>query len=50
MPGWDSSFRRFFEGHVVPILRAQVSRYIEQALLTQAGFGDTTKEMLYGYR
>lgn len=40
----------FFEGHVVPILRARVSRYIEQALLTQAGFGDTTKETLYGYR
>jgi ATP-dependent RNA helicase SUPV3L1/SUV3 len=34
----------------VPMVRARISRYIEQALLTQAGFGDTTKEVLYGYR
>ena len=40
----------FFEGHTVPMLRARISRYIEQALLTQAGFGDTSKELLYGYR
>jgi ATP-dependent RNA helicase SUPV3L1/SUV3 len=40
----------FYQGEAVPILRSKVSRYIEQALLTQAGFGDTSKEILYGYR
>lgn len=40
----------FVEGDAVPALRARISRYIEQALLTQAGYGDTTKETLYGYR
>lgn len=42
----------FVEGDAVPIQRARISRYIEQALLTQAGFGDTTKELSlsYGYR
>jgi ATP-dependent RNA helicase SUPV3L1/SUV3 len=40
----------FVEGDTVPMLRARISRYIEQALLTQAGFGDTSKELLYGYR
>ena len=40
----------FFEGDTVPMLRARISRYIEQALLTQAGFGDTSKELLYDYR
>ena len=40
----------FPQGSLVPELRGKVSRYIEQALLTQAGFGDTTKEILYGYR
>jgi ATP-dependent RNA helicase SUPV3L1/SUV3 len=40
----------FFEGAAVAALRSRVSRYIEQALLTQAGFGDTAKEKLYGYR
>lgn len=37
----------FFEGERVTALRAAVSRYIEQALLTQAGYGDTSKELLY---
>lgn len=40
----------FYQGEQVPALRSRVSRYIEQALLTQAGFGDTSKELLYGYR
>lgn len=40
----------FYQGQLVPELRSRVSRYIEQALLTQAGFGDTSKELLYGYR
>lgn len=40
----------FYQGDAVPTMRSQVSRYIEQALLTQAGFGDTSKELLYGYR
>lgn len=40
----------FYQGEQVPELRSCVSRYIEQALLTQAGFGDTSKELLYGYR
>lgn len=42
--------RMFPQGEAVPALRSRVSRYIEQALLTQAGFGDTAKEALYGYR
>lgn len=42
--------RVFYQGEQVPALRSRVSRYIEQALLTQAGFGDTAKELLYGYR
>jgi ATP-dependent RNA helicase SUPV3L1/SUV3 len=42
--------RVFYQGALVPELRSQVSRYIEQALLTQAGYGDTSKEQLYGYR
>ena len=40
----------FHQGAEVPALRSRISRYIEQALLTQAGFGDTSKEKLYGYR
>jgi ATP-dependent RNA helicase SUPV3L1/SUV3 len=40
----------FHQGEDVPELRARISRYIERALLTQAGFGDTSKELLYGYR
>ena len=40
----------FYQGAQVPQLRARISRYIEQALLTQAGFGDTSKELLYGFR
>lgn len=37
----------FYQGELVPELRSRVSRYIEQALLTQAGCGDTSKELLY---
>lgn len=40
----------FHQGAQVAELRSRVSRHIEQALLTQAGFGDTSKELLYGYR
>lgn len=40
----------FYQGEQVQQLRSRISRYIEQALLTQAGFGDTSKEILYGYR
>ncbi len=40
----------FHQGARVPELRSRVSRYIEQALLTQAGFGETTKEIFYGYK
>lgn len=42
--------RIFCQGDQIPELRNKISRYIEQALLTQAGFGDTSKEILYGYR
>lgn len=42
--------RIFHQGAAVPTLRSRVSRYIERALLTQAGYGDTAKELLYGYR
>lgn len=41
--------RIFYQGEQVPALRSGVSRYIKQALLTQAGFGETAKEQLYGY-
>jgi ATP-dependent RNA helicase SUPV3L1/SUV3 len=37
----------FMDSDEVKILRKRVSRYIESALLTQAGFGDTTREMDY---
>lgn len=40
----------FPEGAHVPALRGRVSRYIEQALLTQAGFAETSKEIFYGYK
>jgi ATP-dependent RNA helicase SUPV3L1/SUV3 len=40
----------FYQGEQVAELRSRVSRYIEQALLTQAGYGDTSKELLYNYR
>lgn len=42
--------RIFYEGGHVSVLRGKISRYIEQVLLIQAGFGDTSKEVLYGYR
>ncbi|NOS98921.1 MAG: helicase [Methylotenera sp.] len=37
----------FVGGDYVKNLRSQVSRYIESALLTQAGYGDTTREVDY---
>jgi ATP-dependent RNA helicase SUPV3L1/SUV3 len=37
----------FIDGEQVKTLRQRVSRYIESALLTQAGFGDTTRETDY---
>ncbi|PKO47509.1 MAG: helicase [Betaproteobacteria bacterium HGW-Betaproteobacteria-22] len=37
----------FTEGKNVDALRRSVSRYIEQALLTQAGFGDTCRDIDY---
>ena len=39
-------FPQFFvNGSKVSTLRQQVSRYIERALLTQAGYGDTSREI-----
>lgn len=41
-------FPQFFvDGNEVMKLRQQVSRYIERALLTQAGYGDTSREIDY---
>src|SRR5450830_208493 len=37
----------FNQGHLLPTLRYRVSRYIERALLRQAGFNDTSKELMY---
>ena len=37
----------FVDGDAVKSLRQRVSRYIESALLTQAGYGDTTREIDY---
>ncbi|HYN53488.1 MAG TPA: helicase-related protein [Methylotenera sp.] len=37
----------FVEGDEVRALRQRVSRYIENALLTQAGYGDTSREIDY---
>ncbi|MDP1659967.1 MAG: SUV3 C-terminal domain-containing protein [Methylotenera sp.] len=37
----------FVDGEKVQTLRQHVSRYIEYALLTQAGYGDTTREIDY---
>jgi ATP-dependent RNA helicase SUPV3L1/SUV3 len=35
----------FFEADAISTLRSQVSRYIERALLTQSGYGDTSREL-----
>lgn len=41
-------FPQFFvDGSLVMALRQQVSRYIERALLTQAGYGDTSRDIDY---
>jgi ATP-dependent RNA helicase SUPV3L1/SUV3 len=37
----------FVDGNEVKALRQRVSRYIESALLTQSGYGDTTREIDY---
>lgn len=37
----------FVDGAHVSTMRSQVSRYIERALLTQAGYGDTSRELDY---
>lgn len=37
----------FVDGGEISTLRRRVSRYIESALLTQAGYGDTTREIDY---
>ncbi|BCM24683.1 helicase-related protein [Methyloradius palustris] len=37
----------FNQSHLLPALRDRVSRYIERALLRQAGFNDTSKELMY---
>lgn len=37
----------FVDGSEVRLYRQRVSRYIERALLTQAGYGDTTREIDY---
>ena len=42
--------RIFYQGAEIPALRSRISRYIEAALLTQAGFGDTSRELLYAYK
>lgn len=38
----------FYESSALPELRARVSRFIEGALLLQAGYKDTSKEIMYG--
>jgi ATP-dependent RNA helicase SUPV3L1/SUV3 len=37
----------FVDGEQVKALRQRISRYIESALLTQAGYGDTSREIDY---
>jgi ATP-dependent RNA helicase SUPV3L1/SUV3 len=37
----------FYQAGRLPEFRSKVSRYIERALLTQAGYGTTSKEQLY---
>ncbi|CAG0960888.1 putative helicase HelY [Methylophilaceae bacterium] len=37
----------FHDAEALPEQRSKVSRYIERALLTQAGYGNTSKELLY---
>lgn len=37
----------FYEFELVSSFRNEVSRYIERALLIQAGYQDTSKELMY---
>jgi ATP-dependent RNA helicase SUPV3L1/SUV3 len=37
----------FYQLEVLPALRSKVSRYIEAALLIQAGYQNTSKELMY---
>jgi ATP-dependent RNA helicase SUPV3L1/SUV3 len=39
--------QHFYQLNVLPALRNKVSRYIEAALLVQAGYKDTSKELMY---
>ncbi len=39
----------FIEADALPAIRSRISRYIERALLTQAGYGNISKELLYQY-
>lgn len=39
--------KHFYQLDVLPTLRNKVSRYIEAALLVQAGYKDTSKELMY---
>ena len=39
----------FDQAAAVPAYRSSVSRYIERALLTQAGYGNISRELLYQY-
>lgn len=39
----------FHDTDAIPSVTSQVSRYIERALLTQAGYGSISKELLYQY-
>jgi ATP-dependent RNA helicase SUPV3L1/SUV3 len=40
----------FVELDAVSVLRTQVSRYIERSLLTQAGYGETSRELDLAFR
>ena len=39
--------KHFYQLENLPVLRNKVSRYIEAALLVQAGYKDTSKELMY---
>ena len=40
----------FIEVDSISSLRSQVSRYIERALLTQSGYGETSRELDLAFR
>jgi ATP-dependent RNA helicase SUPV3L1/SUV3 len=39
--------KHFYQLDELPALRNMISRYIEAALLVQAGYKDTSKELMY---